>query len=53
MCLGASLARLEAPIAIRALLEPFPAMRLDPSRPPVWKKSMVQRGMERFDLMLR
>ncbi len=53
MCLGASLARLEGPIAIRALLERFPAMRLDPARPPIWKKSMVQRGMKRFDLPLR
>ena len=52
-CVGAPLARLEAPIAIRALLEQFPEMHMDPSSPPTWKKSMVQRGMERFDLPLR
>lgn len=52
-CLGAALARLEAPIAIRAMIERFPEMHLDLQRPPVWKESMVQRGMERFDLPLR
>jgi len=51
-CLGAPLARLEAPIAIRAMFKQFPNMRLVPEQPPVWKKSMVQRGMERFDLSL-
>ncbi|MDC0936365.1 cytochrome P450 [Pirellulales bacterium] len=51
-CLGAPLARLEASIAIREVFDQFPNMQLDPDRPPVWKESMVQRGMERFDLSL-
>ena len=51
-CVGAALARLEAPIAIRAILERFPDIRLDERRPPMWKVSMVQRGMEQFWLRL-
>jgi len=51
-CLGAALARLEAPIALRALLDRFPRMQLIPSEPPRWKVSMVQRGMESFRLRL-
>jgi hypothetical protein len=52
-CLGAALARLEAPIAIKLLLDRFPNASLISSRPPVWKVSMVQRGMEAFWLLLR
>lgn len=52
-CLGAALARLEAPIAIKALLDRFPHLSLIPDQPPVWKVSMVQRGMESFNLRLR
>jgi cytochrome P450 len=33
-CLGAPLARLEAPIAVGALVKRFPHLRLDPSTPP-------------------
>lgn len=51
-CLGAALARLEGPIAIQAILERFPQMTLQPNRPPKWKTSMVQRGMEEFWLTL-
>ena len=49
-CLGAALARLEGPIAIQRLLERFPNLRLVPGHPPVWKKSMVQRGLEKLPL---
>lgn len=49
-CLGAALARLEAPIALRLLLERFPTLRLAPADPPRWKRSMVQRGLERLTL---
>ncbi|MFI4859867.1 MAG: cytochrome P450 [Phycisphaerales bacterium JB063] len=52
LCLGAALARLEAPIAIQALLDRFPHMHLPEDRPPVWKRSMVQRGMEQFNVRL-
>ncbi len=49
-CLGAALARLEAPIALRRLIESLPGLRLVPDDPPCWKKSMVQRGLERLPL---
>jgi cytochrome P450 len=49
-CLGAALARLEAPIALRRLIERFPTLQLVPDDPPRWKKSMVQRGLERLPL---
>jgi len=50
-CLGAALARLEGPIALRRLFDRFPTLRLAPDDPPRWKRSMVQRGLEH--LMLR
>jgi len=49
-CLGAALARLEAPIALQRLLERFPTLRLAPNDAPEWKRSMVQRGLERLPL---
>ena len=52
-CLGAALARLEAPIAMKAMLERFPSLSLIPNQPPIWKVSMVQRGMESFWLRLK
>ena len=51
-CLGATLARLEAPIALRKLLERFPNLHLVQDDPPRWKKSMVQRGLARLPLAL-
>jgi hypothetical protein len=39
---------MEAPLAIEAILSRRPDLQLDPHRPPVWKQSMVQRGMESF-----
>jgi len=49
-CLGAALARLEAPIALERLLGRFPNLRLAPGEAPRWKRSMVQRGLERLAL---
>jgi len=49
-CIGAALARLEAPIALNRLLGRFPTLRLAPGDPPRWKRSMVQRGLERLAL---
>ncbi|WP_329455364.1 cytochrome P450 family protein [Streptomyces sp. NBC_01497] len=41
-CLGAPLARLEAPLALRALLERCPDLALDPAAgPPVWRPSLL------------
>ncbi|HWE61363.1 MAG TPA: cytochrome P450 [Chloroflexota bacterium] len=47
-CLGAALARLEAPIALQRLFDRFPTLRLVSEDPPRWKRSMVQRGLERM-----
>ncbi len=52
-CLGAPLARLEAQIAIPALIERFPDMRLADDDPPEWLDALIMRGMRRLpvDLM--
>ncbi|MGI5479911.1 cytochrome P450 family protein [Streptomyces lavendofoliae] len=48
-CLGAPLARLEGRIAVRALLERFPALALDPSAgPPDWLPGLLMRGVRRL-----
>lgn len=51
-CLGAPLARLEAQIAINALLARFPELHGDPERTQ-WKSSLVLRGPESLPLLLR
>jgi cytochrome P450 len=50
-CLGAQLARLEARIAIGALVERFPALRLA-GGDVAWRGNVVLRGPERLDLAL-
>lgn len=46
-CLGAPLARLEAKIAINALLRRFPGLKLDvPETQIQWKKGLVLRGLK-------
>jgi cytochrome P450 len=50
-CLGAGLARLEAPIAIAAILEMSPGIELDESWTPRWNRSMTLRGL--VDLPVR
>ena len=52
MCLGAAVSRLETPIALQGLLGAFPNMRLIEGDPQVWKTSMVQRGLEKFPLIV-
>ena len=47
-CLGAPLARLEAPIAFRAMIERFPNMRLDETMRPRWKENIILRGLEQL-----
>ncbi len=49
VCLGASLARLEGQIAIAALLERFPSMRLA-SDSPDWLPGRLQRGLRSLPL---
>jgi cytochrome P450 len=47
ICIGAPLARLEARIAIPALFERFPSLRLaDPGAPPRWRPIPYFRGLE-------
>jgi cytochrome P450 len=48
-CLGAPLARLEAQIALRALLSRFKSLRL--ARQPTWKENAVLRGLDRLDVV--
>jgi cytochrome P450 len=40
-CLGAPLARLEAPLALRALLARCPGLDLDPAAPAAWRPSLL------------
>jgi cytochrome P450 len=47
-CLGAPLARIEAPAAFRAMIERFPRMRLDESVKPRWKQNLILRGLEQL-----
>jgi cytochrome P450 len=52
LCVGAPLARLEAQIALPALLARFPALRaLEPERD--WHVSVVLRGLRRFRVAIR
>lgn len=46
-CLGAPLARLEAQVALPILLERMPEIALG-TEPPVWRKMMVLRGLDRL-----
>jgi cytochrome P450 len=45
-CLGAPLARVEAPIALRTLLERFPALRLGTTQPLEWQAGSVLRCLK-------
>lgn len=51
-CLGAALARLEAQVALRALLRRFPDFD-GPAAPPGWKASIVLRGPTALPVRLR
>lgn len=48
-CLGASLARMEVPIAFEALLRRLPNLRLE-GKDPKWRLSMSLRGLESLDI---
>ncbi len=43
-CAGAALARMEGQIAIRAILDRFPGLKLASDRPLVWKRGAILRG---------
>ena len=53
-CLGAPLARMEGQIAIDALLQRFPYLRLAVSASELrWKKGLVLRGLEKLPVIVR
>jgi len=47
-CLGAQLARIEAEVAISALLRRIPNLRLDDAENAEWRQSFVLRGLKRL-----
>ncbi len=51
-CLGARLARMQARIAVQALLERHPHLRADPDRPPTWYRNAGNRGPITLPLIL-
>jgi len=51
-CLGAPLARLEAPIAIGTLVERFPNLRLDPANPPQRRLLPAFRGLASLKVLI-
>ncbi|GAA4895452.1 cytochrome P450 family protein [Actinomycetospora straminea] len=52
-CLGAPLARLEAQVAIPALLRRAPQLRrLDPTAPVAWRGTAIVRGLETLPVLL-
>ena len=52
-CLGASLARIEASIAISSMLERFPRLRLsEPDAAPVYRGSYILRGLKALPLAI-
>jgi cytochrome P450 len=51
-CVGAALSRIEAPVAIRALLRRFPNARLAPDFQERWRHNITFRGLESLELTL-
>jgi cytochrome P450 len=45
-CLGAPLARLEAPIALNAMIQRFPSLRLSASAKPKWGNNFILHGLK-------
>jgi cytochrome P450 len=52
-CVGSALSRLEAPIAISALLERFPELRLADGFEERWRHNITFRGLESLEVALR
>jgi cytochrome P450 len=50
-CLGAPLARIEAPIAFRTLLDGFPRLALKDERPE-WSRALLSRNMRRLQVQV-
>jgi len=51
-CVGAALSRIEAPIAIAALLDRFPRVRLTDGHREQWRPNITFRGLESLELEL-
>lgn len=51
-CLGAPLARIEAPLAIGAVVKRFPNLIADPSLPLRWRHDVALRGVETLPVLL-
>jgi cytochrome P450 len=51
-CLGAPLARLEAPLAISAIVSRFPHLRLDPDRPPARRLLPAFHGLSSLPVLI-
>jgi cytochrome P450 len=51
-CVGAGLSRLEAPIALTALLARFPGMSLTGEAPLQWKRNLAFHGVENLPARL-
>ncbi len=51
-CLGSPLARLEAPIALNALIQRFPDLRLAKNDKPVWGDNFILHGLSRLPVEL-
>jgi cytochrome P450 len=51
-CAGAALTRLEAPIALRALLDRFPDVRLAEDFDERWHRNITFRGLESLELRI-
>ncbi|MGH6972733.1 MAG: cytochrome P450, partial [Caulobacteraceae bacterium] len=52
ICIGAALARLEAKVAILALIQRFPRLALaDPNAPPAWRPAPYFRGLARLEVV--
>jgi cytochrome P450 len=51
-CLGSPLARLEAPIALNALIQRFPNLRLSRTEKPQWGTNFILRGLKKLPVEL-
>jgi cytochrome P450 len=52
LCVGANLARMEARVAVRRVLERFPTIRLDPDRPAQFRPNLQLRGFASLPVLV-
>jgi cytochrome P450 len=51
-CLGAAPARLQTRVVVRAMLERFPRLRLDPAHKPAYRGTPMSRGIPELRLFI-